>query len=74
MSNDYSKLLGRIAEKCGTQAEFADALKMSERSVSRKLNNVVAWKDSEILKAAEVLEIETENIPDYFFKYQPRKT
>lgn len=74
MSNDYSKLLGRIAEKCGTQAEFADALKMSERSVSRKLNNVVAWKDSEILKAAEVLEIETENIPDYFFKHQPRKT
>lgn len=34
MSFEYSKLLGRIKEKCGTQAEFAKAINISERSVS----------------------------------------
>ena len=33
MSNDYSKLLGRMTEKFGTQANFADAMKLSERSI-----------------------------------------
>ena len=68
MSNDYSKLLGKITEKFGTQAEFANALGISERSVSLKLNNKVSWKDSEIARA--VLEIDPENIPAYFFKYK----
>ena len=64
MSNDYSKLLGKITEK------FASALGISERSVSLKLNNKISWKDSEIAKAIEVLEIDPENIPAYFFKYK----
>lgn len=70
MSNDYSKLLGKITEKFGTQAEFASALGISGRSVSLKLNNKISWKDSEIAKAIEVLDIDPENIPAYFFKYK----
>lgn len=70
MSNDYSKLLGRITEKIGTQAEFANAMGVSERSISLKLNNKVSWKDNEISKAVEILGIDPKDIPVYFFKYK----
>ena len=70
MNNDYSKLLGKITEKFGTQDEFANDMRIGERSVSQKLNNKVSWKDSEIAKAVEILEIDPENIPAYFFKYK----
>ena len=33
MSYDYSKLSGRIVEKCVTQACFAEAMGLSERSI-----------------------------------------
>ena len=39
MAYDYSKLLGRITEKYGTQAQFSGAMGMSERSLSLKLNS-----------------------------------
>ena len=73
MSNDYSKLLGRITEKFGTQAEFASAMGVSERSISLKLNNKVSWKDNEISKAVEILEVDPKDIPAYFFKYKVHK-
>ena len=38
MPYNYSKLLGRIVECCGTQAAFAEKIGLSERSVSLKLN------------------------------------
>ena len=68
MSFDYSTLLGRIIEKCGTQYNFAIAMDLSERSLSLKLNNKVYWKNSEIAKATKILEIEEKDIPKYFFK------
>lgn len=40
---DYSKLNGRIVEICGTQANYAKAINLSERSVSLKLNNLRAF-------------------------------
>ena len=70
MSNDYSKLLGAITEKMGTQLAFAQAMGVSERSISLKLNNKVSWKDSEISKAVEVLGLNPKDIPAYFFKYK----
>lgn len=74
MSNDYSKLLGRITEKFGTQAEFANSMGVSERSISLKLNNKVSWKDSEISKAVDILGLDPKDIPSYFFKYKVHKT
>ena len=65
---DYSKLYGLIAEKCGTQATFAQKIGLSERSVSLKLNGKIGWKQSEIAKACDVLGILAENIPADFFK------
>lgn len=68
MPYDYSKLYGIIAEKCGTQAVFAQKMELSERSVSLKLNGKIGWKQAEIAKACAILDISAENIPSYFFK------
>jgi len=64
---DYSKLLGRITEKYGSQANFAGAMGLSERSLSLKLNGKVGWKQAEIAKACTLLDLTGADIPEYFF-------
>lgn len=70
MSYDYSKLIGRIKEKCGSQAIFAQKMNISERTVSLKLNNIRDWRQEEIDRACgnDVLDICVSDIPSYFFK------
>ena len=65
---DYSKLRGRIKEKFGTQDRFANALGIGRVSLSQRLNNSLGFSQEEILRAAELLEIPTEEIPAYFFR------
>ena len=67
MAYDYAKLNGRIIEKCGTQAKFAEKMGLSERTVSLKLNNKVAWKQTEMQKAVIILELPANEIQAYFF-------
>lgn len=67
MPYNYSKLLGRIVEKVGTQSKFAERMEMSERTISLKLNGKVGWKQTEIAKACNVLDIRDVEIPNYFF-------
>ena len=67
MAYDYRKLNGRIVEKYGTQARFAEAMGLSERSVSLKLNCKVGWKQPEITLACQLLGIKEREISDYFF-------
>ncbi len=67
MSYDYSKLQGRIVEKCGTQSAFAKRMGLSERSISLKLNNKLFWKQPEMQRAANVLEFPESEIQSYFF-------
>ena len=67
MSYDYSKLSGKIVEKCETQARFAEAMGLSERSISLKLNSKVGWKQTEILDACRILSISHSDIHKYFF-------
>ena len=67
MPYNYAKLLGRIVEKVGTQSVFAEKMGLSERTISLKLNGKVGWKQREIAKACEVLEISDSEIPAYFF-------
>lgn len=69
MTFDYSELSGRIVARYGTQYNFAFAIGLSERSLSLKLNNKVPWKNTEIMKAVELLDIKPEDIPHYFFKH-----
>ena len=68
MIYDYSSLLGRITEKCKTQAIFAKKMGLSEHSISRKLNNIVPFKQYEITKASVILEIPQNELAHYFFK------
>ena len=67
MAYDYTKLNVRIIEKCGTQAAFAKKMGLSERTISLKLNNKVSWKQPEMQKATEILEISEDEIQSYFF-------
>lgn len=67
MPYNYAKLLGRIVEKVGTQSNFSERMGLSERSISLKLNGKVGWKQSEIAKACEVLDISDHEIPAFFF-------
>lgn len=67
---DYSKLNGRIVEICGTQANYAKAINLSERSVSLKLNNLRAFNQQEITASINVLKLEPQNISEYFFNFK----
>lgn len=67
MEYNYNKLNGRIVEIFGTQSNFAEAMDLSTRTISLKMNNLVPWKQPEITKAASLLEIDLQDIPEYFF-------
>ena len=67
MEYNYSKLLGLIVEKYGTQLKFSEAIGLSERSVSLKLNGRVGWKQAEIAKACALWGIPGKSVATYFF-------
>lgn len=64
---DFSKLRGRIVEKCGTMGKFAKKMGMCASSLSKKLKGVTAFDTEEICKALEILDIEKEEVSYYFF-------
>lgn len=68
MAFDYNKLRGRIIEKFGSQVEFAKAMNWSERTLSKKINGKVQWKQADICNAIKLLEISKDDIQEYFFK------
>ena len=74
MAYDYSKLSGKIIEVFGTRGNFAVAMKMSERSLSLKLNNITSWKQPEITKACKILDLKQCEIKDYFFELKVQET
>jgi transcriptional regulator with XRE-family HTH domain len=63
----YSELRGLIRARYRTQGLFAQALGISECSLSKKLNGRTEWAADEIRKACELLGISPEHIPRYFF-------
>lgn len=63
---DYSKLRGKIRE-FGTQEAFANAIGISTVTLSEKLNNKSQFTQNEINKTVDILKIEPEEIPIYFF-------
>ena len=65
MAFDYRKLRGKIVEKYGSQSEFSLAMGISERTLSLKMNSKVPWKQKEICKAADLLDISDSDIGDY---------
>ena len=66
---DYSKLIGRIIEKFGTRRAFAEAVGISENSMSQKLSNKMAITTDDIKEwcKPEFLDIHCDEIGVYFF-------
>lgn len=67
MAFEYNKLRGRIIEKYGTQGKFAEALGVTETTISRKMNMATGFSKEDIVKWSKLLEISKEEIGDYFF-------
>ena len=74
MPYDYSKLNGRVVEKCGTQAVFSKKMGISEVTISKKMNNRIPWKQPEMQKAAKILDFPENEIPAYFFVKKVKQT
>lgn len=70
---DYRRLRGRIKEVCGTQDAYADKIRLGRVSVSQRLNNILDFSQSEMLRSAEVLGFTTAEIPVYFFTPEVQK-
>ncbi len=68
MPYDYGKLRGRIKEICGTQAAFATELGIGRVSLSQRLNNQSEFSQEEMMKSCNILSINVQDIPSYFFK------
>lgn len=66
---DYRKLTGRIIEKFGTRKAFAEAIGISENSMSQKLSNKMAitTDDIKLWCQPEYLDIHCDRIGAYFF-------
>ncbi len=67
MAFNYDKLKGRIIEIFGAQYRFAEAMGMSDRTLSLKLNGGVPWNQPDICKAVSLLKLKDSDIPEYFF-------
>ena len=73
-SMDYSKLLGRITEKCGTRGAFATAMGMGADTLGLKLKGKSVFTADEIYKAVAVLNLNVSDIPAYFFVEEVSKS
>lgn len=74
MIYDYSKLRGRIIEKCGTLFVFADKLGISRTILSQKMNNKTKWSQDDIVKALKILDVPLSQAGDYFLieRHEPQ--
>lgn len=64
----YSKLRGKIVEVYGSQYKFAEALKISENSLSKKLNGKTQFRQDDIQTWCNLLGISVDEAGLYFFK------
>ena len=71
---DYRKVFGRMAELGMTQRGLAEAIKMGRSQLNLKLNGKYAFKQSEIEKICNVLQIPVEEIGNYFFTPKVEKS
>ncbi len=67
MSKANSKIRGKIVEKFGSQREFAKAAGLTEQTITAKLSGKTDISQKDMLKWAEILQIQESEIGDYFF-------
>ena len=70
---NYRKLLGRIKEYGYTQRTVAPVIGISECQLSQKLKGVYSFKQPEIQRICEALEIQSDEIGEYFFRQKVEK-
>ena len=63
----YSELDGLITKKYGTRRAFSKEMGFSERTMSLKMNGVVAWNSDEMARACDLLGEDLSQIPNIFF-------
>ena len=63
----YNKLRGKIREAFGTQEAFALAMGIDVSTLSQKLNGKVEFKQTEIIRACNLLNIPITDVHIYFF-------
>lgn len=64
---NYSKLIGKIAEKGYTLDQFASLIGISRTSLYKKLKGESNFTQDEIYKIVDLLCISMDEIPSYFF-------
>lgn len=67
MKFNYNKLRGRIVEKFGSLFKFSERIDISYEALSKKMNNIIAISQKEIILWCKLLEIAPEDIGVYFF-------
>ena len=67
MVRNYTQLVGAIYYKYGSKSKFADKMRVSRPTLDKKLSGESQWTQAEISRACELLDIEKNKIPDYFF-------
>lgn len=62
----YAKLNARIVEKFGRATRFAEAMEMSDATISQRLNGEYPWKINEVEKAVKLLGIKRREVAEFF--------
>ncbi len=70
---DYSRLRGRIIEKCGSYSELSRKTGLSLHTLSYKMNQKIPFKQTDIELLCDVLDIPPKKIAEYFFYRQSSK-
>lgn len=65
---DYSKLRGRIIEKCGTIGAAAEKTGIRAEQFTDAFKGRRTFTQTEILAICEALDLHKEDIPVYFFE------
>jgi len=63
----YRKLIGRIVEVYGTRKAFAEALGLSENSLSLKLNGKTGFSQDDIIEWSRLLNISQDEYGSFYF-------
>lgn len=71
---DHSKLRGKIREVIGSEQDFCKLMNLSPTTMTLKLNGKRKFTQLEMRNAISILEIDTNEISEYFFKIKVRET
>lgn len=68
VSFDYNKLRGRIVEKYGSVASFAEKTRIKYPAVIRKMAGDTAFSQADIIEWCDLLDIDVSEAPLYFLQ------